>query len=657
MKPLALWLFKNWRGLAALALALVAGLGVNEVLFRVAAKYQAQVAEVALDDLLGRDELLVNPHLLAQAVSDLEGLHLIRCTVMTSQRRPQLSEFVNMAQGDSCSSRTTSWLTSNLPVRRTIRAGTGEEIEVSYQVILGKGFAIGLWGSRLLWIILILVFWYAVRTRFKHQQMVLEVQGAHTKAVSEIAEQVSHDLVSPLATLDELLLEAQEAQIPEGIRLKLRTGIGKIRDIINELKSRPNQREASGSSENELQKRSAELLSAVVDSLMSDKCTEYRSKPGVEIHFHLNPQDFGIFSQVNAIKLQRILSNLINNSVQALKNEMGQIDVSLSKRGEGHVQIEIKDNGAGIPRHVITKLGRRGQTFRAAGSGLGLFDAKTTIESWAGELAIDSQMGQGTSVKLILPRTPAPKWFLSSTTLRAGQRIVVIDDDSGIHGIWKRRISELPGAGSLELLHFHSASSVKSWYASMKNDPRPTSYFFDYELLGEAENGLDLIESLSLASQSTLVTSRYDSPLIRERSNRLRVRILPKTMTLFVPMTCLIPQSERPDAVLIDDDLGILLKWSKSAKKHGKTLRTFANAQSFLTDEWIFDRETAVFVDVDLGEESGVALTGKLSKLGFDKLHIATGYDPKRFDQSATPWIKSFQGKSPPWEAAVREEI
>jgi signal transduction histidine kinase len=643
---------KNWRGTAALILALVAGLGVNEALFRIAAKYQAQVAEVALEDLLDRDDLLVDPHLLAQAVSNLESLHLIRCTSMSSQRRPELVEFVNMAQSESCSHRTISWLTPNLPVQRTIHAGNGEEIEASYQVILGNGFAIGLWGSRFLWIVLILVFWYAIRTRFEHQRMVLELEGAHAKAASEIAEQVSHDLVSPLATLNELLIEAQQAQIPEGLRYKLRNGIGKIRDIINELKSRPSKRTSNPISSGELQKRSPELLSAIVDSLVSEKCTEFRSKVGVQLLFHFNPEDFGLFSVVNALKLQRVLSNLINNAVQALNDGTGQVDVHLSKRGEGSVQIEIKDNGIGIPSEIRSKLGMRGQTFgRPAGSGLGLFDAKTTIENWAGEFVIDSSEGEGTSVKLILPKAPSPRWFLDSISLRPAQRVVIIDDDSGIHGIWKRRIEEAVPSGDLELIHFHSASSFKSWYASARKDSKHTLFLFDYELLGESENGLDLIESFSLADQSALVTSRYDTSLIRERSNRLAVRILPKTMTPLVPIIYGTPQSERPDVVLIDDDATVLLMWSKAAKRNGKVIKSFSNARSFLDCEWIFDRATPIFVDVDLGEDSGEELAKKLSKLGFQELHLATGYETSRFDLDASPWIKSVQGKMPPWES------
>jgi hypothetical protein len=254
-------------------------------------------------------------------------------------------------------------------------------------------------------------------------------------------------------------------------------------------------------------------------------------------------------------------------------------------------------------------------------------------------------------VRMILPKVPPPHWFLDSVSLRAGQRIVVVDDDSGIHGIWERRIAEIPHADSLELLHFHSARSFKSWYASEKSSLKPTSFFFDYELLGESENGLDLIESTSLAGQSALVTSRYDSPLIRERSNRLNVRILPKTMALFVPIACSVPRSERPDAIFIDDDPAFLLKWSKSAKTHGKKLVTFSNAQSLLDQQWVFDHKTSFHVDADLGEDSGIALTEKLFNLGFQELHLATGYRADHFDLKQTPWIKSVRGKTPPWES------
>ena len=64
---------------------------------------------------------------------------------------------------------------------------------------------------------------------------------------------------------------------------------------------------------------------------------------------------YGLFSKVNPIELKRVLSNLINNSIEAIKNNDGLIQVKV-ERDVKHVVILVRDNGNGIPIHVLEKL-------------------------------------------------------------------------------------------------------------------------------------------------------------------------------------------------------------------------------------------------------------------------------------------------------------
>ena len=66
------------------------------------------------------------------------------------------------------------------------------------------------------------------------------------------------------------------------------------------------------------------------------------------------------------------------------------------------IQIQVSDNGKGIPPEILPKLMQRGSTHgKRGGSGLGLYHAKTTLQSWDGDLKIESK--SGTTVSLILP--------------------------------------------------------------------------------------------------------------------------------------------------------------------------------------------------------------------------------------------------------------
>lgn len=100
--------------------------------------------------------------------------------------------------------------------------------------------------------------------------------------------------------------------------------------------------------------------------------------------------------------LKRILSNLLNNSVEA-SNDGGRIRVSTDTDGEFCV-IEVTDEGAGIPKDVIGKIGTKGFSFgKSNGNGLGLSNAISVVESWGRRVEITSNFSQGTSVTLRLP--------------------------------------------------------------------------------------------------------------------------------------------------------------------------------------------------------------------------------------------------------------
>ncbi|MGB6445474.1 MAG: ATP-binding protein, partial [Xanthobacteraceae bacterium] len=76
----------------------------------------------------------------------------------------------------------------------------------------------------------------------------------------------------------------------------------------------------------------------------------------------------------------------------------------------GMVTIAIKDNGIGIPKIALRKLGRPFEqvesqlTKKYQGSGLGLAIAKSLVELHGGDMRIRSTLGAGTVVIVRLPR-------------------------------------------------------------------------------------------------------------------------------------------------------------------------------------------------------------------------------------------------------------
>lgn len=354
--------------------------------------------------------------------------------------------------------------------------------------------------------------------------------------VGKMASQVAHDIRSPLAALNIVVSDLSE--IPEETRLIVRSAVRRIKDIANGLllNNRAHFENLFSTEVDALENASTQLLSVIVDELVTEKRMQYRNKVGVDIRYEPDTSDYGIFAKIQEAELKRVLSNLINNSVESF---LDGGTVSLTLEGdETHIKLIIKDNGKGIPADVLPKLMQRGETHgKIGGSGLGLYHARIRTEAWGGDLVVESEVAKGTSTIITLPRAPAPHWFVPKLAINTNSTVVILDDDSSIHQIWRDRFEGANFLGNgITLRHFFTPLEIESWMIINSNSSQSMSFLFDYELINENNNGLALIERFQIARQSVLVTNRYDDEAIRETCKRLGVKLLPKGMAGFVPI-------------------------------------------------------------------------------------------------------------------------
>ena len=115
----------------------------------------------------------------------------------------------------------------------------------------------------------------------------------------------------------------------------------------------------------------------------------------------------GITLAADRRALKQIALNLLSNAVK-FTPDGGAVNARGRLRG-GMVTIAIEDNGIGIPRDALHKLGRPFEqvesqlTKRHQGSGLGLAIAKSLAELHGGRMRIRSRLGAGTMVVVRLP--------------------------------------------------------------------------------------------------------------------------------------------------------------------------------------------------------------------------------------------------------------
>jgi two-component system cell cycle sensor histidine kinase PleC len=124
----------------------------------------------------------------------------------------------------------------------------------------------------------------------------------------------------------------------------------------------------------------------------------------IELKFDI---DAGIMVTADPRAISQILVNLLQNAVKFTPAE-GMVAVRARRIGEG-VNIYVEDNGIGIPKEALGKLGQpfaqvEGELSKNyKGSGLGLAIARSLAELHGGSLRIRSSLGAGTMVMVHLP--------------------------------------------------------------------------------------------------------------------------------------------------------------------------------------------------------------------------------------------------------------
>lgn len=482
--------------------------------------------------------------------------------------------------------------------------------------------------------------------RLKYGQTQLAA-AAKEKALLELARQVAHDIRSPLVALDAVIGDI--ARLPVGQRTIVRGAVGRIRDIANDLLSRSGAGAAAIGGE----PADACLLSSLLDSLLTEKRLQYRSRGGVEIEGLFDAASYGLFARVRPVEFQRLVSNLVNNGVEALD---GAGKVSLRLIGDGdRVRLQVTDDGRGIPPELLDKLGRRGETHgKAGGSGLGLHHARSAVESWGGSLELSSGPGRGTTAVVSVLRAHPPRWFVSVLELAPRLTVVALDDDASVHEVWRARFETARTAErGVELLHFSTTAELRAWAGADPERARGALYLIDYELPG-SDNGLSLAAELGLGERAILVTSRFEEKAVLDECLRLGASMIPKGLVNLVPIRFVAEAGlaaagrERWDAVLIDDDPLVRMTWKLSAAKFGKRLRAYRDAAEFLAESAAIDRGTPVYVDAELADgANGDDEARRIRGLGFHEVYLATGHEPGMF--SGSTHLRGVVGKEPPW--------
>jgi PAS domain S-box-containing protein len=230
------------------------------------------------------------------------------------------------------------------------------------------------------------------------EQRILEQQlfrSQKMESIGTLAAGIAHEVGNPLTSISSLVQVIQRTTADEFAKEKLgliKDQINRIARIIRDLVdfSRPS---AYVIKPTDLNKVVREALNIV----------QYGKKVK-DIAFTLELSDDLPSLPVVPDQLAQVFINILMNAVDSLDGRPGSIWIQ-SRANEDHAEVLVKDTGKGIDPEDREKIFEPFFTTKAVGqgTGLGLWVSYGIVESFGGDIEVESELGKGSTFKIKLP--------------------------------------------------------------------------------------------------------------------------------------------------------------------------------------------------------------------------------------------------------------
>lgn len=223
----------------------------------------------------------------------------------------------------------------------------------------------------------------------KQREKILTDLEKSNQELSEYAHVVSHDLKSPLRTIN-TLINWIFADTPDDLNQTTKEHLNLIDKNIQKMDN---------------------LIEGILEYSIIDKKVNHKIELDTHslveeiIFLQSNPDtiSFSILNplpviQADVLKLKQVFQNLITNAVSSINKDQGKIQIA-SEEMDDFWKFSVSDNGIGIDKKYHEKVFQIFQTLdqKKESTGIGLSIVKKIIDSYKGKIWIESEIGKGTT--------------------------------------------------------------------------------------------------------------------------------------------------------------------------------------------------------------------------------------------------------------------
>lgn len=239
-------------------------------------------------------------------------------------------------------------------------------------------------------------------TREKNREKQAQ-QMEKLSVVGELAAGIAHEIRNPLTSMKGFAKIVKESVTDEKLISYLNIMLDemdRINQIVNEFMfiAKPNE--------------NVRFQSTNVNKLLSE-CIQFMGPQAnlksIKIEFESEAQ---ISLNCDRNQIKQVLINILQNAIEATEDNGHFIRVSLEEMSADSVMVTITDKGCGISESRFGRLFEPFYSTKEKGTGLGLLTCKRIIDLHQGNIDIESQIGEGTTIRIMLPRRNLGETYL-----------------------------------------------------------------------------------------------------------------------------------------------------------------------------------------------------------------------------------------------------